>query len=316
MNTFSLVLLLLVGLFALMNALAICQAWRMTHFVEAGHPLEDPEEFTFLQRLWVLLTGLRVIRKRNEITPADERLPFRRVFMPLQGDGWIECWSIPRTRARGIVVLFHGYADKKENLIPEAKVFREFGFHCLLVDFPGAGGSSGRTMPIAHRDARDVARRKYPRVPCILFGKSMGATSIIHAVARLGVRADGLVLECPFDSLLNAIKNRLRILNVPPVPFAQLVLFWAEAIERFPGLSFRPAEDARLVRVPTLLFYGAQDRLVTPEQSDHVFRSLAGDKWEVSFPESAHTRYLGDNERRWRVAVREHLDRVCGEGRA
>lgn len=69
----------------------------------------------------------------------------------------LETWYVPHDSARGLVVMFYGYASCKSEILGEAKAFHGLGFATLLVDFRGCGGSSGRKTSIGVFEADDVA---------------------------------------------------------------------------------------------------------------------------------------------------------------
>ena len=60
-----------------------------------------------------------------------------------------------------------------------------------------------------------------------------------------GVRADAVVLECPFDRLLTTVEHRFELMGVPAFPLARLLTFWGgvggdtHGVENMVFTSFR-----------------------------------------------------------------------------
>jgi alpha-beta hydrolase superfamily lysophospholipase len=105
-------------------------------------------------------------------------------------------------------------------------------YDTLLVDFRGLGGSSGNTTTLGVRETEDVAlsmryaqRSKFKR-PFVLYGVSMGSAAILKAVAQREVNPDAIILELPFDRLIDAVKSRLKAFKIPTFPMVELLVFW------------------------------------------------------------------------------------------
>src|SRR5207237_2938162 len=119
-----------------------------------------------------------------------------------------------------------------ESLLTPAAAFHEMGYAVLLVDFRGTGGSSGQETTLGVREAADVARavdytqHTWPARPLVLYGVSMGAAAIMRAVATEGVHPAALILESPFDRLLDTVANRFHAMGLPAFPAAGLLVFW------------------------------------------------------------------------------------------
>jgi pimeloyl-ACP methyl ester carboxylesterase len=191
-------------------------------------------------------------------------------------------------------MLFPGYSAAKDTLLPEAVALQSIGFDVLLVDFRGAGGSSGRDNTLGIREAEDVAavvtfaRDRWAGRRTVLFGRSMGAAAILRAVAHLEVKADALILESPFDRMLNTVRNRFRSMGLPTFPGSEMLVFWGGWRLGFDGFSHNPEEYAERVTFPTLVMSGAEDARATPEQVRAIFDRLRGAKRLAMFDGVGH----------------------------
>ena len=147
------------------------------------------------------------------------------------------------------------------------------GCSLLLVDFRGAGGSSGQDTTLGFREADDVAasmkyaQAEWPNLRLALYGTSMGAAAVMRAVAEEGVHDDALILESPFNSLLDTTSNRFHSMGLPAFPSAQMLVIWGSVQGGYNGFSNNPSEYAHAIDIPTLLMYGGRDPRVTPQQS-------------------------------------------------
>src|SRR5262245_22522574 len=109
------------AVFAVLNALAYVHARSFTSFARSGRRTLDPEQMTFGQKLTVLVTGPTLPRPIIRETPANFDLPFETHRFRTRDGLTLEAWRLPRPDARGMVLLFHGYADSKSSLLTEAR---------------------------------------------------------------------------------------------------------------------------------------------------------------------------------------------------
>ena len=296
-------------LFAGINVILYNHAYHFTHFSPAGtQKTARPEQLSFGEKVTLAFTG---VRNPKPVNAARPREPFRVVHLQNERKNRLEGWFIGAEGAAGTVVLFHGYTSTKSQLLTEAEAFRELGFNTLLVDLSGHGGSGGHVTTIGYHEAADVAaayvyaREVDDRV--ILYGVSMGAAAILRAVPAYGLRPDALVLECPFATMLQATRNRFRIMHLPEYPLAELLVFWGGWQNDYDAAGHNPADYARQVQVPTLLMYGLRDRRVIRPEVEAIYRNLRGPKELVYFKDLEHQSYCKKEPQRWRAVVNRFL---------
>jgi alpha-beta hydrolase superfamily lysophospholipase len=304
----------LLTVFMLLNVLAYRHAWAMTHFVPEGARTERPEQLSFMKKLTVLCTGVSIPKPRGRgKTPADHGLPFEVHRLAGPGGVELEAWYIPHSRAKGIILMFHGYAGCKANLLAEAKSFRDLGFAAFLVDFHGSGGSNGCNTSIGVIEADDVARaadyarKRWPDLPQICYGQSMGSAAILRANAMSGYTPAAMILECPFDRLLTTVGSRFEAMGLPSFPLAHLLVFWGGVQQGFNGFRHNPVEYAARVVCPVLHMQGTDDPRVTREQAQAIFDNYASEKKLELFAGIGHMPYLVNRPEQWRRAVGDFL---------
>ena len=313
-----LALSLLAALLAV-NLIAWMQAWAMTHYAPSGTRTPKPEELSLVEKVGTIFTGVNVPRPRNEHSPADVGLSYETRTISVGRDGTLEAWFIPADGDRATVLMFPGYAVAKDSLLSEAAAFHAMGYDALMLDFRGAGGSSGDDTTLGVRESEDVAagvdyaRRQWPGRRIVLYGVSMGAAAVLRSVAVGGAKPDALILESPFDSLLSTVGNRFHAMGLPDFPAAELLVFWGGVQQGIDGFADKPVDYARSVRWPTLLMHGEQDPRVTVEQSGAIYDALGGYKEQVEFQGAGHQSLLASAPQLWKDNVQRFLRRVDGE---
>ena len=302
------------GLLAL-NGMAWMHARAMTYFVDEGGRTAKPETLSFSQKVWTLLTGVNIPKPKNLSNPLDYGSQYETHLIREANNISLETWFVPNPTRRALVIMFHGYAACKSDLLVPAVQFRLMGYEVLLVDFHGSGGSSGKDTSIGFSEGKDVAqsldyaRSQWPNRRIILYGVSMGSAAILRAIAFEGVKADAVIIESPFDRLINTARNRFKVMGLPSFPAAELLVFWGGVQQGFNGFEHNPVDYARSVKCPVLMMYGESDSRVTLEQAKNVFDNLGGEKRFKLF-DVGHEVIAVARPEEWREQVGDFLNCV------
>jgi hypothetical protein len=296
--------------FTLVNVILYNHAYHFTHFTQEGSKKTGrPEELSLGEKLSLALTGIKNPKPRNVTKPLN---PFRVVNLENEQGTQLEGWLIETENSRGTVILFHGYTSTKSQLLTEAEAFRGLGFSTLLMDMSGHGGSAGNVTTIGYYEAADVAAAyRYARTlddRIILYGVSMGAAAILRAVPIYGLQPAALVLECPFADMVQAVRNRFRLMHVPEYLLAEMLVFWGGWQNDYNAFSHNPSDYARQVQTPVLLMYGLRDRRVVKPEVEIIYRNLKGPKELVYFENLEHESYCKKQPLRWKAAVNNFLE--------
>lgn len=197
-------------------------------------------------------------------------------------------------------------------MIERSKYFYHLGYSVFLIDFRGSGESSGTYTTIGFEESEDVFNAyNYIQNKGIkniyLQGTSMGAAAILKCQNEHHLPAAGLILECPFARLQDAVNNRFKNMGIPRFPMAHLLVFWGGIQHGFNGFTHNPATYAKSIKTPTLLIYGTQDNRVSIQETNAIFTALQGPKKLSLLPQSGHADYLIHNQTQWHEAVSEFL---------
>jgi alpha-beta hydrolase superfamily lysophospholipase len=306
--------ILLFGLtFILLNLIAYKPAQAMLNVPQVGSRTEPPENLSLWQKVKILFTGVRIPRPLNHSTPAEVGLSFETHRIRVNDTIDLEAWHIPQPQAKGLIVMFHGYASSKSHLLPEASALHKLGFATLLVDFRGSGGSTGQQTSLGFYEANDVAQTfDYARSlivesPIILYGRSMGGAAVLRALHANSIQPDGLILEAVFDKLLSTVQHRFASMGVPSFPAAHLLIFWGGVQHGYSGFRHNPVEYAASVKCPVLMLHGKDDPRATLAEGMAVFQHLNGKKQFEAFAGVGHEAYLAARPQQWQHAVTQFL---------
>lgn len=300
----------LLGVFVLLNVVAVFHAYKFTHFSKKPAPKIDVSHLATADKLKMAVFGVNNARPVNEKQPAH---PYRTVT--INSNVKLECWEVKHPRPMGTVIFFHGYIASKSTQLERAEEFYQLGYSLLLVDFMGSGGSEGYETTIGYREAAEVKDvyeylAKAGEQNIYLFGTSMGAAAILKAMHDYPAMAPrGIILECPFGSMYKTVCARFKTMSAPAFPMAGLLVFWGGAINGFWAFGHNPQEYARSVKCPALLMCGGKDERVSREEIDCIYSNLQGEKFVKIYPGAGHESYLNDYREEWVKDISAFLPR-------
>jgi uncharacterized protein len=230
-------------------------------------------------------------------------------------------WFVPRTNARGTVLVLHGQADNRAAMLGLAELLLGERYRVLATDARAHGASGGALATygvLEHSDLRawaDWAQRQFPNECVFGAGASMGAANLIQTLPDVPFCA--VVADSPFSDLPSLILGRIgamlhlaRALHPTAAgPIVWTAMGYARLVHGVPLRHASPIARFAAARVPVLIIHGTADREIPAAHA----RALAAANprfvtlWLV--PGAAHTQA-------WGAAPREYPARVLAFLRA
>ena len=173
------------------------------------------------------------------------------------------------------MLWFYGNGENIAAIGPIIRDFRPKNAALLVLDYPGYGGSSGRTTEAGIYEAGDLAysallsRSDVDPKHVYVYGRSLGTAVATHVAASHEVA--GLILESPFTSAIEMAKRHYRIF---PTFIVRLRLDNLGRIKR--------------IRCPILIFHGTSDMLVPITMGREVAEAAGGPVEFVMIEGSGH----------------------------
>jgi uncharacterized protein len=305
------IFLLSILLFVLANLIAGFHAYQFTHFANSNiAKTKNPEKLNVFSKVKTLVFGISNPRPENKIFPKGN---YQTVV--LQSNKKIESWYIKSDIAKGTVILFHGYSGTKASMLDKAEEFLKLGYHTMIVDFMGSGGSQGNQTTIGYLEAPQVKTAyDYIRLQgeknIYLFGTSMGSVAIMKAMKDYNIAPKSIIIECPFGTMYQTICARFTIMKVPSFPMAGLLQFWGGTLNGFWAFGHNPIDYAKKITCPTLLICGGQDNNIDRKEIDKIYENLAGKKRIKIYENAGHENYLLKYKQEWIQDVSSFLSGI------
>lgn len=207
--------------------------------------------------------------------------------------------------AKALLVACHGYRSSGVRDFASAmRFYHDHGMSILLIDQRAAGESEGRYITFGVRESVDVRdwcalmQQRYPQLPILLAGISMGASSVLMTADDLPDHVAALLADCGYDDPWGEFRYVARhymtpaaVLLVPGVDlFCRLICGF--------GLKERSASAAlRRTKLPVFFVHGEADELVPCGDSQRNREACAGPTAIFTVPGAAHGfSYLLDPE--------------------
>jgi len=249
-------------------------------------------------------------------SPADIGLEYEDVRFTTDDGMTLSGWLVPAGReTRAVVVLLHGFSGHRLPWLAGFVPWLQLRYHVLLFDFRGHGGSDDALISLGTLEQRDVAAavrflsgRGFG--PIALMGISMGGSVAIMAAPDLPVAA--VVADAAYADLRDPIANRMREVGYPLAWLGASLVLAAASLRARVWLRSPMGRVAHIAPRGLLLISPGQDRLVSPHQSERMFRA-AGEPKELFVVEGAahseaHSSAPGTYERRVLEFLARHLD--------
>ena len=290
----------------LINAIAIMHAYKFTHYDENKVSSGGKTKLTLSDKIKGSLFGVSIAKPKNITTPS---VSFKEVI--IKSDDYIHCWLIKGSSLKSII-LFHGYAEDKSLMLERAELFIEQDYNVLLVDTMGTGSSKGNSVTIGYKEANNVkAAYSYMHdtigESVSLYGVSMGSVAIMKAISDFKLPAAQLILECPFGSMLDAVKSRCSSLGLPVFPMALLLVYWGGRLNGFNSFTHNPTEYAKNISIDTLLLRGERDFRVSRKEIKDIYDNLRGKKRLKTYHNSAHESFLNNDGAMWKRDILDFI---------
>ncbi len=264
---------------------------------------------------WLVANGVLHPKPRVEDHGlGDFNLTAEDISFPSRDGTPLAGWFIPAKPAAPApaIVLSHGWARSRAELLPHAAFLHRAGFAVLAFDYRHRGESGGDAITMGLRERDDLrgaldALATRPEVDAGRIGVmslSMGSVIAI-LVAAEDDRIRALAVECPYSSYDAAISHGLRhYYHLPIFPIGPLAKW---VMERRLGqpLDTPDAVDVVAAISPRPIFFIADenDAVVGSQETERVFAAAADPKRFWLIPNADHSRG-------WQAAPEEYEQRV------
>jgi pimeloyl-ACP methyl ester carboxylesterase len=277
---------------------------------------------------WLLASYVFTYRMTRRASPVyDEPVPVLswgqvESFRLRTTDGQeLGAWFVegrPRSsRHLPAVLLLHGDGANRQACLPQAELLAEAGCPVLLVTLRAHGDSTGTFNDFGYSARHDVVaavtwlEQKQPGRPIVVWGISLGAAAAVFAAAELGERVRGLILECLYQDLRTAARNRMELALPRPldtIAYTGLLVVSPLVLGNVDNISPLAASAGIPEDVPVLILAGGADRHARPEEARAIFQRLESHAQLVIIEGAGHMGLLPADPVHYRQSVTELVE--------
>lgn len=196
-----------------------------------------------------------------------------------------------------VEIMFHGYrGSAMRDMCGGINRGFALGRNVLAVDQRGHGESGGNLISFGIKERYDVktwaeyaAKRFGEKVPLIITGISMGATTVLMASSLdLPKSVVGVIADCGFSSGKEVISSVIKDMKLPPKIFYPLVRLGGKIFGGFDIEETSAVEEVQKTALPVIILHGTEDEKVPYYMSKKIYDACAGKKMLVSFEGAGH----------------------------
>ncbi|KAF0682689.1 Aste57867_25207 [Aphanomyces stellatus] len=201
-----------------------------------------------------------------------------RFFRPAQPDNY-KC----------VVLVFHANAEIAADYASAAAEFASMNppAALLAVDYRGFGWSSGEPSLTGLLDDAefvvthlDTVAELNPRVPVVVYGRSIGSQCAIHVATKFPQRIHGLVVDSGFHSIL-----KLPMVN----QLAMMLPGGAGMLQMLPNIFNTLDKMKKITDTPVLVIHGTDDEIAPLAQGRELHAACGAAKKTLrEFPNAGH----------------------------
>lgn len=233
----------------------------------------------------------------------------------------VDVWVLTPPTPRARVLLCHGYAANRYQVLDVALGLCQRGYEAMLFELRGHGERPGPcTLGLQEADdAITILRWTWRQdgthpLPVGLLGLSMGA-AVMCLVAKREPRVRAIVVDSIYSRLLPVLKRSLwERYRLPAIPWAWIA-WWSVSIAlRIRLAALDPARLAPDLLQPMLAIQGGEDRRVVPLLGREFYHRWAGPKERWFEPKIAHVGMFAEHPQDYCDRVARFFDRTILEG--
>jgi len=210
--------------------------------------------------------------------PGDFTYPVESIRFTTTDGKTIAGWFVPAEDRAKTIVLLHGKAGNRKQMLPRARLFRELGYSVLLYDARACGESTGEHITFGYREKHDVIaavrfleERGHLNIACL--GVSQGGATILFAAEELP-NVQCVICESVYDEMTHAVDRRLRrYTGVPGWLGASLMVPIAEHRLELSIDDVRPVAHVGKLACPLLVISGTNDNRTWSVDTQRLFEA-------------------------------------------
>jgi len=181
----------------------------------------------------------------------------------------IKAWLISSDKAKGTVIIGHGYPFNKGNILSVAK-FLYPDYNLLFYDHRYFGDSQGKITTVGLREVEDVkaavnfVHRKFGKEkPVALYGFSLSGAAMLMSKTEV----NAIIADSSYANLENMVRRIYRIFGPLRFPFVKITNLFSIIFFGVHPKEISPALAVKDSKIPILVIHGDKDSQIAVENA-------------------------------------------------
>ena len=230
----------------------------------------------------------------------------------------LSAWYVSEHAERAVILLA-GIDSNRRACVERAAFYLEAGYSVLLPDLRASGQSGGRAVTLGWRERKDLIAcyvylrdRGYRHIGAN--GISLGAATICFALPELPDLAF-VVLESSYDTLANAVRNRLAVVGAPHF-IAYPYYLGLSLFTGTPAWRLRPLDYMAYCTMPALIMAGDAEIELSVSETQALYDACAAaHKTLYFFRGGRHEDFLRNYPEQYTEVLETFLNEIASYAR-
>lgn len=218
-------------------------------------------------------------------------------------------------------IVVHGYVSKALEMGEYSQKFFEMNCNILAIDLRGAGKSENNYIGMGWKDRLDVIKwieyinKKYNESEIILFGVSMGATTVMLATGEeLPENVKCAIEDCGYSSVEDEFSYQLKkMFNVNTFPLLNIASLVTKVKAGYFFEEVSVTEQLRKSKTPTLFIHGESDTFVPYYMLDLNYNMANCEKERLTIKGAEHIKSSKVNPELYWNTIKEFSNKYLDE---
>lgn len=219
-------------------------------------------------------------KKADLAEVADSGFAAKEIVYNAQDGTELYGWLVEPRDNKKLIVFYHGNSYNIAKFVYKLRPLVAKGYGIFIGEYRGFGGVQGKiTQTGLEQDALAVITKLhelgYKNQQIVIYGMSLGSHTSSYVVANEDKeKFAGLILEVPFDSLLNVVKQRIW----PIFPFNFIVK------DEYDNIA-----SIEKIDIPVLIMAGSKDTTVPIKRAIALYDAAKQPKEMIIYDGAQHS---------------------------
>lgn len=242
-------------------------------------------------------------------------IPFEDVYIKSHDNKKLHAF-VHDNNSKTVAICFHGYRGNGiRDFAGGIKLLNELKNTIILADERGQGKSYSHTMTFGIKEKDDVASwvnyaidRFGSDIEIILYGVSMGATTVCMASSQDLKNIKAIVADSPFSSPKDIIKKVTKVdVKLPPAIFYPFIYLGALIFGHFNLNKTTAKDEVKNSKYKILIIHGEDDRFVPCEMSKEIEDANKEMVKRITFKDAGHALSFIEDYNRYKKEVDDFI---------